>query len=157
NVTTPELLLTAPLLPAPIDECDVPPAWSACARVTVFPLSGLLFASVTVTVIVEDALPSADTVLGEADTVEAEALIAPALKVTVWVWVIWIESVESVAVKVTASAVLFVAANVTMPELLLTALLLPAPIEACEVPPPASAWASVTVLPEIPLLEPSLS
>lgn len=76
-----------------IVECPVP-----CASVTLFPLTGLLFASRSVTVIVEVAVPSAVTEAGFALTVETVALTAPAVKVTWAVWVIDTESVVSVAV-----------------------------------------------------------
>jgi hypothetical protein len=49
------------------------------ASVTVLPETGLLLASLSVTVIVEVVEPSAVTELGEAPTVEALALTAPAV------------------------------------------------------------------------------
>jgi hypothetical protein len=75
------------------------------ASVTVFPDTGLLLASSRVTVMVEVVLPSAGTEVGEAATVDTDADTAPAVNVTVAVCVITIESVESVAVKTSAAAV----------------------------------------------------
>ena len=51
-------------------------------RVTVLFETGLLLASTKVTVIVEIVEPSAATDVGLADTVEIDALTAPAVKVT---------------------------------------------------------------------------
>jgi len=64
------------------------PAPDVCARVTVLPETGLLYASFRVTVIVEVVEPSAGTVVGEAVTADCAAVTAPAVKVTVAVWVI---------------------------------------------------------------------
>jgi hypothetical protein len=75
------------------------------ASVTVFPLTGLLFASRSVTVIVDVATPSAVTVVGLAVTVDALADTTPAVKVTLAVWVSVIVSVVSVAVIVEIPAV----------------------------------------------------
>jgi hypothetical protein len=69
------------------------------------PLTGLLFASRRVTVIVEVATPLATTVAGLAVTVEVVADTAPAVKVTEAVGVIVMESVVSVAVIVAVPAV----------------------------------------------------
>jgi hypothetical protein len=78
---------------------------SVAARLTVFPLTGLLFASRSVTVIVDVVIPSATTVAGLAVTVDAVADTAPAVKVTDAVWVSVIVSVVSVAVIVLVPAV----------------------------------------------------
>ncbi len=56
-------------------------------KVTDAPGTGLLFASRTVTVIVE-IVPSATTLAGEASTIEVEALTGPAVNVIDAVWVI---------------------------------------------------------------------
>jgi hypothetical protein len=73
--------------------------------VTVLPLTGLLFASRKITVMVEVATPSAVTVVGLAVTDDAVADTAPAVKVTLAVCVTVIVSVMSVAVIVLAPAV----------------------------------------------------
>jgi hypothetical protein len=75
------------------------------ARLTVLPLTGLLFASRKVTVIVEVATPSAVTLAGLAVTVDALAETAPAVNVTEAVCVTVIVSVVSVAVIVAVPAV----------------------------------------------------
>jgi hypothetical protein len=67
-----------------------------CDRVTVLPLTGLLFASKSVTVIVEVVVPSAVTEAGLALTVDLAALTAPAVKVTVAVWAMVIEPAVAV-------------------------------------------------------------
>ena len=67
------------------------------ASVTVLPATGLLLASFKFTVIVEAVTPSAVTDVGDAVTVETPALTAPAVKVTVAVWVTVILSLVSVA------------------------------------------------------------
>src|SRR5439155_3089992 len=64
-----------------------------------------LFTSLSVTVIVEVAVPSATTDAGEADTVDCAAVTAPAVNVTVAVCVTVTVSVVSVAVKTSAPAV----------------------------------------------------
>jgi hypothetical protein len=69
-----------------------------CDKVTVFPLTGLLCASWSVTVMVEVVEPSAVTEVGLALTVDVPAFTAPAVKVTVAVWVMVTLSVLSVAV-----------------------------------------------------------
>jgi len=74
-------------------------------RLTVFPLTGLLFASRNVTVIVDVATPSAATVPGLAVALEALADTAPAVNVTLAVWVTVTVSVVSVAVIVAVPAV----------------------------------------------------
>ena len=74
-------------------------------RLTVFPLTRLLFASRKVTVIVEVAIPSAATVAGLVVTVDAVADTAPAVNVTLAACVIVIVSVVSVAVIVLVPAV----------------------------------------------------
>ena len=70
KVTTPEPL-EIPEAAEMLDEPD--PA----ASVTVLPLTGLLFASFKVTVIVEVEVPSAVTLVGLAVTVDTEAETAP--------------------------------------------------------------------------------
>ena len=75
KVTTPAAL-EGPLA-AEIVELPIP-----CARDTVLPLTGLLFASLSVTVIVEVDVPSAVTEVGLAATVDVPAFTAPAVKVT---------------------------------------------------------------------------
>ena len=106
------------LVPAVVDR-TVPVVWpfasvgvvgcvivpSVAARLTVFPLTGLLFASRKVTVIVDAVVPSATTLAGLAVTVEAVADTAPAVNVTDAVWVSVIVSVVSVAVSVLVPAV----------------------------------------------------
>ncbi len=72
KVTTP-LALEAPLA-AEIVELPLP-----AVSVTVLPLTGLLFTSLSVTVIVEVVEPSATTDAGLAFTVDAAALTAPAV------------------------------------------------------------------------------
>jgi hypothetical protein len=78
---------------------------SVAATLTVLPLTGLLFASRSVTVTVDVATPSATTVVGLAVTVEALADTAPAVKVTLAVCVSVMVSVTSVAVIVLVPAV----------------------------------------------------
>jgi len=75
NVTTPPAF-EAPLA-AEIVELPVP-----CERVTVLPLTGLLFTSSRVTVIVEVVEPSAVTEVGFAVTVDFVPLTGPGVKVT---------------------------------------------------------------------------
>jgi hypothetical protein len=70
------------------------------AKVTVLPLTGLLFTSRNVIVIVDVATPFAVTVVGLASTVEVAGETAPAVNVTEAVWVTVIASVVSVAVSV---------------------------------------------------------
>jgi hypothetical protein len=65
-----------------IVEC-VPPL--LLASVTVLPLTGLLYASMSVTVIVEVVAPSAGTEVGLAVTVDADALTAAGFTVSVCV------------------------------------------------------------------------
>lgn len=72
KVTTP-VALDGPLA-AEIVEVPLP-----CARVTVLPLTGLLFASKSVTVIVDVVELSAITDVGLALTVDSDALTAPAV------------------------------------------------------------------------------
>ena len=91
KVTTP-LALDAPLA-AEMVELPVP-----CDRLTVLPLTGLLFASSKVTVMVEVVEPSAVTEVGLALTVDLLPLTAPAVKVTCAVCVIVMVSVVSFAV-----------------------------------------------------------
>jgi hypothetical protein len=74
------------------------------ASATVFPLTGLLFASRSVMVIVEVATPSAVTVAGLAVTVDALADTAPTVKVTEAVCVSVMVSVVSVAMIVLVPA-----------------------------------------------------
>ena len=85
------------------------------ASVTVLPETGLLFASVRVTVIVEVVTPSAVTEVGDAATVNTDDDTAPTVKVTVAVPVTVTESVVSVAVKTSAPAVVDFTVNVTTP------------------------------------------
>ena len=77
------------------------------------------------------------------------------MNATVAVWVIVVESVESVAVDLTDSAIVSLTLKVTTPELLEVPEA--APMLACEVPPPDNACASVTVLPETGLPAASFS
>jgi hypothetical protein len=72
---------------------------------TLFPLTGLPFASSSVTVIVDVSTPSAVRLVGFADTVEVVGDTAPAVKVTEAVWVMVMVSVVSVAVMVAVPAV----------------------------------------------------
>jgi hypothetical protein len=78
---------------------------SVAARLTVFPLTGLLLASRNVTVIVDVARPSAVTDAGLAVTVDVVADTAPAVNVTLVVWMSVTVSVTSVAVIVLVPAV----------------------------------------------------
>jgi hypothetical protein len=78
---------------------------NVAARLTVLPLTGLLFASRKVTVIVDVTTPSAVTLAGLAVTVDALAETAPAVNVTEAVCVIVTVSVVSVAVIVAVPAV----------------------------------------------------
>ena len=83
------------------------------ARVTALPLTGLLLASLRVTVMVEVAEPSAATVTGLADTVLSPALTAPAAKVTEAVCVMTrFPSLVSVAWNVSRPAVVDLTVNV---------------------------------------------
>jgi hypothetical protein len=91
------------------------------ASVTVFPLTGLLLVSRSVTVIVEVATPSAVTVVGLAATVDAVADTAPAVNVTAAVGVTVIASVVSVAVSVLVPAVVDRTVPVVCPLALVTA------------------------------------
>jgi hypothetical protein len=75
------------------------------ARVTVLPLTGLLFASRKVIVSVDVVVPSAVTVVGLAVTVDAVADTGPAVNVTDAVCVTVMLSVVSVAVSVLVPAV----------------------------------------------------
>jgi RES domain-containing protein len=75
------------------------------ASVTAFPLTGLLFASSSVTVIVALATPSAGTVVGLAETVEVVADTDPATNVNAAVCVRTRLSLLSVAVIVLVPAV----------------------------------------------------
>ena len=76
KLTTP-LVFEAPLA-AEIVELPLP-----ALSVTVLPLTGLLFASLSVTVMVEDVEPSATTEVGLALTVEVAELTAPGFTVSV--------------------------------------------------------------------------
>src|SRR6185369_13571812 len=91
KVTTP-LAFERPLA-AEIVELPAP-----CDRVTVLPLTGWLFASLRVTVIVEVVEPSAVTEVGLALTVDLVALAGPEVKFTVAVRVMIVASVVSFAV-----------------------------------------------------------
>jgi hypothetical protein len=101
------------------------------ASVTVFPLTGLLFASRSVTVIVDVATPSAATVPGVAPTVDTVADTAPTVNVTAAVEVTVILSVVSVAVSVLVPAVVDRTVPVAWPLALVT----------------AAGWVSVSVTP----------
>jgi hypothetical protein len=73
------LKLACPLelvVPDTVVMVELPPPWP---RVTVLPETGLPFASVSVTVMVEVVLPSAGTDVALATTVEPEAETAPAV------------------------------------------------------------------------------
>src|SRR4051812_23185838 len=94
KVATPEALVFA--LPGEIEEEPAP-----CASVTALPATGLLCASLSVTVIVELADPFALTDVGDAETVEFAAVTAPGVNATSAVCVIVVESSVSVAVYVT--------------------------------------------------------
>src|SRR5437868_13978577 len=74
NVTTPNELE----VPDAAEIVSVPPRLED--SVTVLPATGLLFASRSVTVMVEIVLPSAVTPVGLAATVDCDALTAPAEK-----------------------------------------------------------------------------
>jgi hypothetical protein len=76
NVTTP-LAVEVPLA---AEIVELPPLF---ASVTVLPLTKLLLASLSVTVMVEVVEPSATTDVGLALTVELAALAGPAVNVTV--------------------------------------------------------------------------
>jgi len=76
KVTTP-LTFDGPLA---AEMMELPPF---LASVTVLPLTRLLFASLSVTVMVEVVEPSATTEVGLALTVELPAVAGPALKTTV--------------------------------------------------------------------------
>ena len=84
--------------------------------VTVSPISGLLLASLAVTVIVEELVPLAYCDVGLATTVEFVADAGPATKATVGVCVTITEvPVVSVAVYVTVWAVVSATVNVAIP------------------------------------------
>ena len=91
NVATPEPLVVAEA--GLIDELPAP-----CARLTVWPESGWLKASLAVTVIVDDYEPFAVTDPGDEETDELLALTGPAVKLTAAVCVTVTVSVLSVAV-----------------------------------------------------------
>jgi hypothetical protein len=91
------------------------------ANVTALPLTGLLFPSRRVIVIVDVATPSATTLVGLATTVEVVAETPPMTKVTAAVWVIVIVSVVSVAVSVLVPAVVERTVPVVCPLALVTA------------------------------------
>jgi RES domain-containing protein len=74
-------------------------------RVTVLPLTGLLFPSRRVTVIVDVATPSATNAVGLAATVDVVPDTAAAVKMTEAVWATVSVSVVSVAVSVLVPAV----------------------------------------------------
>jgi hypothetical protein len=116
------------------------------ASVTVLPLTGLPLASRRVVVIVDVVVPSAATVVGLAVTVEVVADTAPAVNVTVAVWVTTIESVVSVAVSVLGPAVV----DRTVPVVCPLALVAAAGCPIVSVAPREEA--NVTVLPLTGLL-----
>src|SRR5438477_788768 len=111
-----------------------------CANVAVLPLTGWLFASLSVTVIVEVATPSAASHVAVALTVDVPALTGPTVKFTVAVWVTVTESVVSVAVYVTDSTTVSFTVKLACPLASVAALA----GEIVELPGPC---ASVTVLP----------
>ena len=111
------------------------------------PDTTLLFTSFNVTVIVEVVVPSAVTELGEAETVDWAAVTAPAVKVTVAVWVTVIVSVVSVAVNTSTAAVVDFTVNVATPD----ASVVPWVVVIAGVPAP-DVCANVTVLPDTTLL-----
>src|SRR6478609_9068358 len=138
KVTTPEVLL------APDGALIVGvPGPDVFVRLTVLPDTGLPLASFRVTVIVEMATPLAMTEVGDALTVDCAADTGPAVKVTVAVCVMVIESVVSVAVKTSAPAVVDFTVKVTTPE----ALLLPEGALMVGAPGP-EVFARLTVLPD---------
>jgi len=136
KVTPPELL------DAPEAAETVSVALRLDASVTVLPETGLLLASLRVTVMVEVVDPSAGTADGEGVTVDCAALTVPAVNVTVAVCVTVTLSVVSVAVKASAPAVMDVTVKVATPEL----FVVPWMVLMVGVPGP-EVWAKVTVLP----------
>jgi hypothetical protein len=96
---------------------------------------------------VEVVLPSAGTEVGEAATVDTDADTAPAVNVTVAVWVTTTESVVSVAVKTSAAAVVDLTVKVACP----LALVVPFTVVMVGEPAP-EVLASVTVFPDTGLL-----
>ena len=82
------LLVTDPRLPPVVNNTTVPP----------LVVRWLPFASSAWTVIVEVDTPSAEIEVGLAEMTVFAAETDPAVKVTAAVWVIEVESVESVAV-----------------------------------------------------------
>ena len=85
--------------------------------------------------------------MGEAATVDTDADTVPAVNVTVAVWVTTTESVESVAVKTSAAAVVDLTVKVACP----LALVVPFTVVMVGVPAPEDL-ASVTVFPDTGLL-----
>jgi hypothetical protein len=85
-------------------------------------LTGLPFASLSVTVIVDVVDPSAATDAGEAVTVDTEGLTAPAVKVTVACWVMVTLSVVSVALMTSVPVPVALTVPVVTPEALVIAL-----------------------------------
>jgi hypothetical protein len=75
SVTVKVATPSAPVVPATVVIVECPVLW---LRVTVLPLTGLLFASRSVTVIVDVAVPSATTDVGFATTVDVAADAVPA-------------------------------------------------------------------------------
>src|SRR4051794_12968048 len=114
-------------VPLPVREAD-------------FPVKGVLLASVRGTVMGEGVDPSATSDVGLALTLEVLALTVPAVKATVAVWVSVTESVTSLAVYVTDSALVSFTVKVTTP----LALEAPLAAEMVEVPVPCD---KVTVFP----------
>jgi len=139
NVTTPEALE----VPEAAEIVGLPEP-EVFARVTVLPLTALPLTSFNVTVMVEVVLPSATTLVGKAVTVDCAAVTAPAVKVTLAVWVRVNESELSVAVKTSVAAVVDFTVKVTTPEV----LEVPEAAEIVGLPEP-EVFASVTVLPAI--------
>jgi hypothetical protein len=85
------------------------------ARVTVFPETGLEFASFNVTEIVDVVVPSAVIEVGLATTVDWAAVTDPEVKVTEAVWVTVMVSVVSVAVNVAEPAAVPLVVKVATP------------------------------------------
>ena len=87
--------------------------------VTLAPGTGLLLTSLTVTVIVLVATPSAKTLVGLATTVEVPALGASAVNVSVCVWVI--DTPPATALIIAVPVVVEETVPVVTPEALVTA------------------------------------
>src|SRR5439155_262024 len=105
------------------------------------PGTGLPFTSIKVTVMVDVVLPLATILVGLATTEDWAAVAVPAVKVTKAVWVTVMVSLESVAVRVAAPAVVDFTVKLATP----LALVLPETVAMVSVAPRSEA--SVTVLP----------